>query len=214
MRVTDPPDTAVVLDYLADRLAADLDPQAFADLLDSLSWSVDDNGRQIEATRARWLREGDRVRTHVAALMSDAFPGRTREDVVGNLGAAAARFPELRARTDTIIEHWDRTHPEPPRSSPPETAGTPDPGREVDRGAPEVTMAAALAFLAEHRAPNMPPEFMAENLDDLVRCLSAEAAREVFDICDTWSAGGDPWRAAAADGMTVHRGAGPSGSSG
>jgi hypothetical protein len=164
--------------------------------------------------RLRWLREGDRDRTQLAFEMDSAYPGRTLAEIVGNVMAAAERFPQFRAKAETIIEHWDahierrrQQQPEPQPQSAAAGSG-PDSGSGSEPAswswalswdpAPPMSLAEAMAFIADHPAPNAPPKYLAEIMDELLPCLIAAAQVEIHAVCDAWAAGPDEWRAAIA----------------
>jgi hypothetical protein len=203
--------TEALLDCLIDRLDPDADPQAFPDLLTSLSWTNDDNGHAIELVRRRWLREGDRTRAALALALTESFPGGTREELVANVRAAADRFPELDGAAQAFIERWD-AQVEPRRQAAAGSAGEASTSDAAAQGGsvawesaagtvPAMTLAQAAEFIADHPADNAPPKFLAEIFDELLPCLRAEARAELFAVRDAWIVGEDEWRAAIAAWM-------------
>lgn len=195
--------TETFLDCLIDRLDPESDVQAFPDLLTSLSWTNDDNGHAIELVRRAWLREGDRTRAALALALTETFPGNSRDELVTNLTAAVTRYPELRDAAQAFLERWD-AQVEPKRSS----AGAPAaaPASAADRpparsATQPMTTAQAAEFIADHPAPNAPPTFLSEIIDELLPCLRADAQAELFAVRDAWLAGDDEWRAAIAAWM-------------
>lgn len=192
--------TEAFLDCLIDRLDPDADPQAFPELLESLSWTNDDNGHAIEQVRRAWLRSGDRVRATLSLALTGTFPGDTRDDLVTNVTAAVARYPELREAAESFIERWD-AQVEPKRQA---STGRPPAAPSSTPSATEaMTMAQAADFIADHPAPNAPPVFLAEILDELLPCLRGDAQAELFAVRDAWIGGDDEWRAAVAAWMAV-----------
>ncbi|MFE7530749.1 hypothetical protein ACFU7Y_34300 [Kitasatospora sp. NPDC057542] len=55
-------------------------------------------------------------------------------------------------------------------------------------------------YLVEHRAPNLPPGYLSEQLLSLTWILAPEAGR-IFDIGKTWLTSGDEFRVAVAMGL-------------
>jgi hypothetical protein len=192
--------TAAFLDCLVERLDPAADPQAFPDLLTSLSWTNDDNGHAIELVRRGWLRTGDRARATIAMAMTETFPGGTRDELAGNVSAAADRFPELREQAEAILERWD-AQIEPKRRGA-GTTGSAEPVAPPPAGQP-MTIADTLAFIAEHPAAEAPPKFLSEIIDELLPCLRADAQAEVFAVRDRWLGSDDDWRVAIAVWMEV-----------
>jgi hypothetical protein len=175
------------------------EPRAFADLLGSLAWTNDDNGYALGRVRERWLREGDLARTELAFAMDDAYPGRSRAEIDANLTAAVARFPQFREQAETVLEHWDAQR----RRFGSEPEQVPAFAVLAWDSAPPMTLAEAAEFIAAHPAPNAPPKYLAEIIDELLPCLTASAQAEIHAVCDAWAAGGDEWRAAIAGRMEV-----------
>lgn len=210
--------TEAFLNCLIDRLDPDADPQAFPDLLTSLSWTNDDNGHAIELVRRTWLRAGDRTRAAVALALTETFPGDTRDELVANVQAAASRYPELNGAAQAFVERWDA------RGGAGRGAGGTAAGVTASSGvghsgsegggdngggdgggdrtqARAMTMAEAAEFVADHPADNAPPKYISELFDELLPCLRADAQAEVFGVRDAWIVGEDEWRAAIAAWM-------------
>lgn len=189
--------TEAFLDCLVDRLDPDIDPQAFPDLLTSLSWTNDDNGHAIETVRRIWLREGDRTRAAIALALTETFPGDTRDEIVANVRAAASRYPELQGAAQAFVERWDA------RGGRGGEGDGGSGGREAEGGGrvEVMTMAEAVELVADHPADNAPPKYISEIFDELLPCLRADAQGEVFVVRDAWIAGEDAWRAAIAAWM-------------
>jgi hypothetical protein len=188
--------TEAFLDCLRLRRDPAAEPRAFPDLVATLSWTNDDNGHALERVRERWLREGDLGRTGLAFEMNDVYPGRGRAEILANLTAAVARFPQFRARAEAVLEHWDARRFGEPGREPAFAVLAWDP-------APPMALAEAVEFIADHPAPNAPPKFLAEIVDELLPCLTAAAQAEIHAVCDAWASGPDEWRAAIAVSMEV-----------
>lgn len=194
--------TEAFLDCLRVRRDPAADARALPDLLGTLGWTNDDNRHALELVRERWLREGDFDRTELAFAMDDVFPGRTRAEIHANVTAAARRFPQFDGKARTILEHWDA------RARP-----TADQDPESDAAfqglawdpAPPISMAEAMDFIVDHPAPNAPPTYLAEIVDELIPCLTAEARAEIHAVCDAWAAGPDAWRAAIVEALHIIR---------
>lgn len=169
--------------------------QGLADLLATLVWTNDDNGHHLQEARCRWLREGDLERTELAFAMDDVYPGYTRGQILANVSAAAERFPQFHPKAREILEHWDAAHPgERTESTAPATSFTWEP-------APPMSIARAAEFIADHPAPNAPPKFLSEIIDELLPCLTPVARAELHAACEAWAAGDDEWRAGIAAWM-------------
>jgi hypothetical protein len=193
--------TAAFLDCLIERLDPEADPQAFPGFLESLTWTNDDNGHAVERVRREWLRTGDRTRATLALALSGTYPGRTRDELVANVSAAAERFPQLQARAQELIGSWD-THIEPKRRQA-DSSAVPAPTPAPIAASAAMTMTDAVEFIADHTADAAPPKFAAELIDELLPCLRDNAQAQVFAVRDAWSASDDEWRVGIAAWMEV-----------
>ncbi|MBR7833391.1 hypothetical protein KDL01_08950 [Actinospica durhamensis] len=194
--------TEAFLDCLRVRRDPAADARALPDLLGTLSWTNDDNGHALELVRERWLREGDLDRTELAFAMDDVFPGRTRAEILMNLTAATRRFPQFDEKARVILEHWDAR-------ARPAADQVLDQVQESDAAfrelawdpLPPMSVVEAMEFIVDHPAPNAPPTYLAEIVDELLPCLTAQAQAEIHVVCDDWAAGADAWRAAIVEAL-------------
>ena len=190
--------TEAFLNCLRERLDPMANPRAFPDLIATLSYTNDDNGHHLERVRQRWLREGDLERTAIAFELDYVYPGRSRAEIFANVMGAAERFPQFRDRAEAVLASWDDHEAQYPSSKP-------DPEFRVLSWdpAPPMSLVEATEFIADHPAPNAPPKFLAEIIDELLPCLTVEAQAEIHAVCDAWAGGSDEWRAAIAASMEV-----------
>lgn len=90
-----------VADVLLRRRAPNLEPAALADVLDSLTWTMDDNGAEILAARRRWMDGDDPYAAEVAIVMDEGIPFEPA-DMLSKLAALEQRWPQLKARCDVL----------------------------------------------------------------------------------------------------------------
>lgn len=64
-----------ILEFIVHHRAPGLDFSAIGDLFDRLTWTLDDNGAEIDRVRRKWLEtEKDIDKVRAALAMSDSFP--------------------------------------------------------------------------------------------------------------------------------------------
>jgi len=96
-----------VADFLYDNRAPNLPAAAFAEILDTFVWCLDNRTADIMVVAKQWLDGEDHGKAEVALAMSDVFPAKTREELVSRLARVANRWPDLKDRCDEIIGAWD-----------------------------------------------------------------------------------------------------------
>src|SRR5262245_23213238 len=96
-------------DHLLDscRRAAAAWPRGCAEVLEALAWMTDSDPEIPDAVDS-WLRSDDRERVRVALAIEDWFPFRYFDEMVSVLNEVKARWPELSAECDQIIERRKR----------------------------------------------------------------------------------------------------------
>lgn len=97
-----------VMNYLVDRRADDLPPQAFSGTFMSLSWYLAPEGDKILAVARKWLTLDDEYRVAVALGLDEVFPADSRAELVELAASVRERFPALAGPAEEWLERWDR----------------------------------------------------------------------------------------------------------
>jgi hypothetical protein len=90
-----------VADVLLRRRAPNLEPAALAEVLDLLTWTMDDNGAEILAARRRWMDSEDLYAAEVAITMDEGIPFEPAL-MLSKLTVLEQRWPRLKARCDVL----------------------------------------------------------------------------------------------------------------
>lgn len=100
-----------IADFLFLHRARSLPADQFADLLDELSWALDEESiKQITEARRRWLEGDDMEKAHIALLMSDSFPYNTRERLFEVLNQVRRNWPQLEEACTKMLSSWDESY--------------------------------------------------------------------------------------------------------
>jgi hypothetical protein len=99
-----------IAEILFRRRAANLPPDALAEVFARLVWTMDDNGEEICDTLQQWIESGDVERARIALAFDVAFLYSTRDEMMTAFHRLCARFPELRPACDEILAAWDQQH--------------------------------------------------------------------------------------------------------
>lgn len=100
-----------VMNYIVDHAAPQLEPRVIADILDSLAYCLDEEVlSQLEELSERWLMGSDELRASIALARTDAFPARTRHELVEILDRVVRNFPRLKAVALGVLERWDAVY--------------------------------------------------------------------------------------------------------
>jgi hypothetical protein len=99
------------MNFLVEHRAHDLPSQAFADIMDTLMWSLDEGQAAIlQDVSLEWLTGDDEYKVSVAISRKEAFPADSREALVALMAEAAGRFPSVQAEASRWIDAWDAQH--------------------------------------------------------------------------------------------------------
>ncbi|GAA1985197.1 hypothetical protein [Catenulispora subtropica] len=102
-------DIADVMNYMVEHSAPNLPAEAISDILDRLSWSLDETEVfALAAVAHEWLIGPDPRRAEISLARTDAFPADNRDDLVALMAQVAARHPGLEPLARRKIEHWDQ----------------------------------------------------------------------------------------------------------
>ncbi|MEU9506509.1 hypothetical protein AB0D32_09555 [Micromonospora sp. NPDC048170] len=102
-----------VMNFLVEHRAANLPPEALAEVFTSLSWCLDSEANVVAIARS-WLKGDDEYRVAVSLWMDDIFPADSRQDLVALAADIHTRFPALSERASAWIRRWDNAYGESP----------------------------------------------------------------------------------------------------
>ncbi len=97
-----------IMSYIVEHRAANLPPDAIAEVLDRLIWCLSDNGEGILDERKIWLSSEDLFKIEIALAMDETFPYETREGMVTKFNEIVEKWPKLKKRCDEILLEWDK----------------------------------------------------------------------------------------------------------
>ena len=101
-------DVGDFLNYLVEHRAPNLKSNAIADILDSLSWMLEEEQvRVIGVVTTEWLCGDDEYKASVAISRQEAFPARSRDELVRLVAQVSDRFPALAVKASRVVEQWD-----------------------------------------------------------------------------------------------------------
>ncbi|MEV6376668.1 hypothetical protein [Micromonospora musae] len=98
-----------VMNFLVERRATNLPPEALAEVFTSLSWCLDDATNVVTVAR-KWLRLDDEYRVAVSLWMDDVFPADSRQELVALAADIQVRFPALADRAFDWVRRWDNAY--------------------------------------------------------------------------------------------------------
>jgi len=91
-----------VADIILAHRAPGLGPEVFAELFDSLVWTLDDNGTAVVRLCEEWLASGDRERVEVALEMDELCPFTDPSMLVGALDRISRLWPDLSSKCQRL----------------------------------------------------------------------------------------------------------------
>ena len=95
-------------DYLFARRNPDVSLANFAHILDQLTWTMNDEGAEIEAARQRWLAGDDPEKAEIALLMDETFPYDSRDEMTREFTRLTQRWSHLVPVCKKILKQWDQ----------------------------------------------------------------------------------------------------------
>ena len=98
------------MNFLMRRSVAGLPPSALAEVFDRLVWCMDDNGRNIEEVRRKWLVSSNKFKVEVALNMSATFPFESKKELDACMSQIKQKWPELSELCAGLLESWDREY--------------------------------------------------------------------------------------------------------
>jgi hypothetical protein len=72
-------------------------------VLNVATWSGSDNGAALQRTLNLWLSRGENLTRVWLAIHHDVFPMMTKSEMIAALEQIAAKFPELRERSEYLV---------------------------------------------------------------------------------------------------------------
>lgn len=98
-------DLQQVLDFVVSHRASQTPPRYLAEVLDELSWLLDEaTVKALSQTRERWLTGDDLYKVQIALEMQSTYPFTTFEEMRVALDAVAAKWPKLAGQCSALLK--------------------------------------------------------------------------------------------------------------
>ncbi len=101
--------TEEMLEFLFERRAPNLPPVGLAEIFDRLLWCMDDNGSEVDQVIRKWVTGDNETKVRIALAMTEMYPAKSRDELIGLFATISMRWPDLQATCDAILDSWDRT---------------------------------------------------------------------------------------------------------
>ena len=100
-----------VMTFLLNRVVSGVPLSALSEVFDQLIWCLDDNGREIEEVRRKWLFSGDKNKVEVAIFMSETFPFDNYTELFNCYSKISEQWPDLKERCMEVLDMWKNQYP-------------------------------------------------------------------------------------------------------
>ncbi len=95
-----------VMTFLLKKYVASLPLPTLSDIFDQLIWYLDDNGKEIEEVRRKWLFSENKKEVEVALYISETFPFDSYDEIHDCYSSICKKWPELCPCCDEVINNW------------------------------------------------------------------------------------------------------------